>query len=84
MPFDAVEVAQVILGGALPARPRKRDAKPPRLSVSRDAEHGELLAPKDRHTVSMAWLGRQAIVEFAAVPGRVGELPLRLTRRGQG
>lgn len=65
---------------------RKGSAKPPRLSVAlTNPEHSELLALKDRHGVSMAWLGRQAIVEFIEkYRDEQAQLPLRLTRRGQG
>jgi hypothetical protein len=54
-----------------------------RLSVGlTDAELNELLALKDRHNVSMAWLGRQAIVEFITkYRGEYTQLPLRLPMR---
>ena len=54
-----------------------------RLSVSlTDLELNELLSLKDRHRVSMAWLGRQAIVEFIAkYQEEHVQLPLKLTVR---
>jgi len=55
-----------------------------RLSVGlTDAELNELLSLKDRHHVSMAWLGRQAIVEFISKYREEHvQLPLKLTMRG--
>lgn len=60
----------------------KKPAKPPRLSVTlTPAEHTELLALKDAHRVSLAWLGRQAIVEFIEkYRDERAQLPLRLSR----
>lgn len=60
----------------------KKPAKPPRLSVTlTPAEHTELLAIKDAHSVSLAWLGRQAIVEFIEkYRDERAQLPLRLGR----
>ena len=54
-----------------------------RLSVSvTDSELAELLSLKDRHRVSIAWLGRQAIVEFIAKYREEHvQLPLKLTMR---
>jgi hypothetical protein len=54
-----------------------------RLSVSlTDSELTELLSLKGRHHVSMAWLGRQAIVEFIAKYREEHvQLPLKLTMR---
>ena len=54
-----------------------------RLSVSlTDSELAELLSLKDRHHVSLAWLGRQAIVEFIAKYREENvQLPLKLTMR---
>ncbi len=54
-----------------------------RLSVSlTDSELNELLSLKDRHHVSLAWLGRQAIVEFIAKYREEHvQLPLKLTMR---
>lgn len=54
-----------------------------RLSVSlTDSELTELLSLKDRHHVSLAWLGRQAIVEFIAKYREEHvQLPLKLTMR---
>jgi hypothetical protein len=54
-----------------------------RLSVSvTDSELTELLSLKDRHRVSVAWLGRQAIVEFIAKYREEHvQLPLKLTMR---
>ncbi len=59
--------------------------KPPRLSVGLTAaEHAELLAFKERHGVSMAWLGRQAFLEFIEkYRDEQTQLPLRLTRRSR-
>ena len=64
------------------AKTATKGAKPPRLSVGlTNTELTELLALKDRHNVSMAWLGRQAIVEFIAkYRDEQAQLPLRLTR----
>jgi hypothetical protein len=55
-----------------------------RLSVGlTDAELNELLSLKDRHHVSMAWLGRQAIVEFISKYREENmQLPLKLPMRG--
>jgi hypothetical protein len=55
-----------------------------RLSVGlTDAELNELLFLKDRHHVSMAWLGRQAIVEFISKYREEHvQLPLKLTMGG--
>lgn len=63
-------------------KPPKREPKS-RLSVGlTDAELGELIALKDRHSVSMAWLGRRAIVEFIAkYQGEHTQLPLKLSNR---
>jgi hypothetical protein len=60
----------------------KRAAKT-RLSVGlTDAELGELVALKNRHNVSMAWLGRRAIIEFIAkYQGEHTQLPLKLSNR---
>jgi hypothetical protein len=54
-----------------------------RLSVSlTDPELAELLSLKDRHHVSLAWLGRQAIVEFIAKYREEHvQLPLKLSMR---
>jgi hypothetical protein len=54
----------------------------PRLSVSlSEGEVRELLALKERHNVSMAWIGRQAILEFVEkYANEAIQLPLRLTR----
>jgi hypothetical protein len=54
-----------------------------RLSVSlTDPELTELLSLKDRHHVSLAWLGRQAIVEFIAKHREEHvQLPLKLSMR---
>ncbi len=54
-----------------------------RFSVSlTDSELTELLSLKDRHRVSLAWLGRQAIVEFIAKYREENvQLPLKLTIR---
>ncbi|WAC22941.1 hypothetical protein [Blastomonas sp. SL216] len=56
--------------------------KPPRLSVGlSDAEHQELLALAERHNVSMAWVGRQAIIEFMMkYRNEDAQLPLALPR----
>lgn len=64
------------------AQPKRRSSKP-RLSVGlTDAELNELIALKDRHHVSMAWLGRQAIVEFITkYRGEHTQLPLKLSMR---
>jgi hypothetical protein len=55
-----------------------------RLSVGlSDSELAELTALKDRHHVSMAWLGRQAILEFISrYRAEHVQLPLKLTSRG--
>ena len=47
-----------------------------------DEEYSDLVALADKHRVSMAWLGRQAILEFVEKHGeeQLG-LPLRLARR---
>jgi len=60
----------------------KRGQQRPRLSVSlSEGEARELLALKERHSVSMAWIGRQAIVEFIEkYTNEAVQLPLRLTR----
>lgn len=60
----------------------QKPAKPPRLSVPLTvAEHAELLALKDTHRVSLAWLGRRAIVEFIEkYRDERAQLPLRLSR----
>jgi hypothetical protein len=65
---------------------KQHASKPPRLSVAlTDPELAALLALKERHDVSLAWLGRQAIVEFIAkYRDEHMQLPLRLTRGGQG
>jgi hypothetical protein len=54
----------------------------PRLSVSlSEGEVRELLALKERHNVSMAWIGRQAILEFIEkYTNETVQLPLRLIR----
>jgi hypothetical protein len=60
----------------------KRGQQRPRLSVSlSESEARELLALKERHDVSMAWIGRQAILEFIEkYTNETVQLPLRLTR----
>jgi hypothetical protein len=60
----------------------KRGQQRPRLSVSlSESETRELLALKERHDVSMAWIGRQAILEFIEkYTNETVQLPLRLTR----
>jgi hypothetical protein len=60
----------------------KRGQQRPRLSVSlSESESRELLALKERHDVSMAWIGRQAIIEFIEkYTNETVQLPLRLTR----
>jgi hypothetical protein len=54
-----------------------------RLSVGlTDSELAELTALKDRHHVSMAWLARQAIMEFISKYREENvQLPLKLTAR---
>jgi len=54
-----------------------------RLSVGlTDMELNELLSLKDRHHVSLAWLGRQAIVEFISkYREEYMQLPLKLPIR---
>ena len=61
----------------------KSGASKNRLSVSlTDSELTELLLLKDRHNVSLAWLGRQAIVEFIAKYREEHvQLPLKLSMR---
>ena len=40
-------------------------AAKPRISISLpEQEYKELLALADKHHISLAWLGRQAVVEF--------------------
>ena len=65
------------------SRTNRRQPKPPRLSVGlTPRELSELMALKDRHQVSMAWLGRQAILEFIEkYTNEHLQLPLRLTQR---
>ena len=67
--------------GVVASSPKGAAAKN-RLSVGlTDAEMNELLALKDRHHVSMAWLGRQAILEFIAkYRAEHVQLPLKLVR----
>ena len=61
-----------------------KSAPKTRLSVGlSDSELAELTALKDRHHVSMAWLGRQAILEFISrYRAEHMQLPLKLTERG--
>ena len=61
----------------------KRQTGKPRLSVGlSDSELAELLALKDKHNVSMAWIGRQAILEFInKYQGEHTQLPLKLSMR---
>ncbi len=61
----------------------RRPSKTPRLSVGlTPRELSELMALKDRHHVSMAWIGRQAILEFIEkYTDESLQLPLRLTQR---
>ena len=53
-----------------------------RISVGlSDREHAELLALSEKHRVSLAWLGRQAITEFLErYRNRELQLPLTLER----
>ena len=62
-------------------KPQRRQPRP-RLSVGlSENEARELLALKERHNVSMAWIGRQAILEFIEkYTNETVQLPLRLTR----
>ena len=61
-----------------------KTASKSRLSVGlSDSELAELTALKDRHHVSMAWLGRQAILEFISrYRAEHVQLPLKLAGRG--
>jgi hypothetical protein len=69
--------------GTVTPKPKSGNSKN-RLSVSlTDSELTELLSLKDRHHVSMAWLGRQAILEFIAKYREEHvQLPLKLTMQG--
>lgn len=62
----------------------KMTPKPQRISVGlSDAEYAELNALKDRHQVSLAWLGRQAILELLEkYREEHTQLPLKLRRKG--
>jgi hypothetical protein len=64
------------------SKPKSESSKN-RLSVSlTNSELNELLSLKDRHHVSLAWLGRQAIVEFIDKYREENvQLPLKLTIR---
>jgi len=64
------------------SKPSRRTPKS-RLSVGlTKLELGELVALRDRHNVSMAWLGRRAIVEFIdKYRGEHIQLPLKLSNR---
>jgi hypothetical protein len=66
----------------MPAQSKKQAGKA-RLSVGlTDSELAELLALKDKHNVSMAWIGRQAILEFInKYRGEYTQLPLKLSIR---
>lgn len=59
--------------------------KSPRISVGLTAtEHAELQAIAEANHISMAWVGRQAILEFLEkYRGDATQLPLKLTR-GKG
>lgn len=52
-----------------------------RVSVNlAEGEYGELAAMSEKHRVSMAWLGRQAVIEFLARYRREElQLPLALS-----
>ncbi len=58
--------------------------KPFRLSVSlSDSEYRDLQALAEKHDVSMAWLGRHAILEFLDKHAQEEiQLPLNLPRGG--
>lgn len=55
-------------------------AAKPRLSISLpEQEYKELLALAEKHHISLAWLGRQAIVEFLErYQSRELQLPLTM------
>lgn len=55
-------------------------AAKPRLSISLpEQEYKELLVLAEKHHISLAWLGRQAIVEFLErYQGRELQLPLTM------
>ncbi len=65
------------------ARMKSAREKPLRLSVALSpTEHAELQALADDHNISMAWLGRQAILEFMAkYRHEAVQLPLNLSSR---
>ena len=49
-----------------------------------DKEYAELKALSDKHRISLAWLGRQTIVEFLGrYRDRELQLPLTLERTGR-
>ena len=68
--------------GNVTPKPKSGSSKN-RLSVSlTDSEVIELLSLKDRHHVSLAWLGRQAILEFIdKYREEHVQLPLKLSMR---
>jgi hypothetical protein len=82
LPHDTALCSTLLPYAASDHEMAKKPAKPPRLSVTlTPAEHIELLALKDAHRVSLAWLGRQAIVEFIEkYRDEHAQLPLRLSR----
>ena len=50
-----------------------------------DREYNELSALSDRHRVSLAWLGREAIIEFLERNEKEElQLPLNLSSERQG
>jgi hypothetical protein len=67
---------------SMSAKPKSGSSKN-RLSVAlTEMELNELLSLKDRHHVSLAWLGRQAIVEFISKYREEHmQLPLKLPMR---
>lgn len=67
------------------ARIKTSGQKPPRLSVTLSPmEHDELQFIATKHDISMAWLGRQAILEFLAKHRDESyQLPLKLTPRSK-
>ena len=58
--------------------------KPSRLSVSlSDSEYRDLQALAEKHDVSMAWLGRQAVLDFLDKHAKEEmQLPLKLPGGG--
>jgi hypothetical protein len=65
---------------ALMPKPSTTKKKPPRISVGvSEAEFAEMQGFAEKHHVSMAWLGRQAIIEFLEkYRSESVQLPLRL------